>query len=98
VAYNALTLFGQIFDIVYAEEWKNWDIEEHVMFRNVLEEYCAQAAINREKFDSDVWKGHANGTVSPTVESVRKQRDGEKPGKKAEPVTASSLLAKRLKK
>jgi len=92
------SLFESMFDITHTEDWKNFPVEYQITFRDLVEQYYAAACIIREKFDSDVWKGHANGTVDPSVTSVRKQREGDKPGKKAEPVTAASLLKKRLSK
>jgi hypothetical protein len=98
LAYEVDRLNNYFFDAIYSEGWKSWENSEQVAFRDTLEAFVAAAAIQREKFDGDVWKGHADGTVSLEVESIRAQRTGDKPGKKAEPVTAASLLAKRLKK
>jgi hypothetical protein len=98
IAQSVGQTYELVFGTVFAEDWKTYPLEEQISFRNVLEEYFAGASLIREKFDADVWKGHANGTVSPSVDSIRKQREGDTPGRKAEPVTAASLLAKRLKK
>jgi hypothetical protein len=98
IAESSHSLFEAMFDITHTEDWKMFDLDDQIDFRNTLEEYYAAACIIREKFDSDVWKGHANGTVNPLVKSIRKQREGDTPGKKAEPKTAASLLKKRLSK
>lgn len=86
------------FNVTYTEDWKSWTLDEQKAFRSLIEVLAGVASLHREKFDSDVWKGHANGTVHPDIESIRAERTGEKPGKKAEIPTAASLLAKRLKK
>lgn len=91
-------LFGELFGIVHTEDWKTYELGEQLVVRSIVEAYYAAASIIREKFDADVWKGHANGSVDPQVESVRKQREGDRPGKKAEPKTAESVLSKRLNK
>jgi hypothetical protein len=98
IAQSVGQVFELIFGVTHTEDWKKYTLSEQKMFRDVVEQYYAAACIVREKFDADVWKGHSNGTVSPTIESIRKQREGEKPGKKAETPTAASILAKRLKK
>lgn len=86
------------FNVTFSREWKTWDLEEQLAFRNAIEALFAVGSLHRETFDSEVWKGHSDGTVNPLVTSIRKQREGDAPGKKAEPVTPQSLLAKRLKK
>jgi hypothetical protein len=98
VAYQAKDTFDVMFGIVWSEEWKSFELLEQIAFRDFVQAYLAQATIIREKFDADVWKGHANGTVDIAVESIRKEREGDAPGKKATPPTADSILAKRLKK
>lgn len=98
IAYPAKSTFDAFFGIVWSEDWKQFEVSEQVLFRDLIEQYFAQASVIREKFDADVWKGHSNGTVDPSVTSVRKQREGDTPGKKAEKPTADSVLAKRLKK
>lgn len=91
-------VFELVFGVTFNEKWKTYTLPEQKMFREVVEQYYAAACIIREKFDSDVWKGHANGTVNPQIESIRKEREGDTPGKKAEPKTPQSVLAKRLNK
>jgi 2',3'-cyclic-nucleotide 2'-phosphodiesterase (5'-nucleotidase family) len=86
------------FAVTFTEDWKSYTLEEQLAFRNSVEVLSGVANIHREKLDADIWKGHANGTVNQLVTSIRKEREGDKPGKKAEPPTAASLLAKRLKK
>lgn len=98
IAQSSLDLFTAMFGVTHSEDWKTWELDQQIQFRNIVEQYYAASCIIREKFDSDVWKGHANGTVSPTIESIRKQREGDTPGKKAEPVTPEGLLKKRLNK
>jgi hypothetical protein len=87
-----------LFAVTFSEDWKQYTVPEQIAFRNMLEVLGGVSNLHREKFDADVWKGRANGTVDPSVTSIRKEREGDKPGRKAEPVTAASLLAKRLKK
>ena len=92
-------VYEAFYGITHSEDWKSFEIvEEQLAFRNALAEFYLAACIVREKFDSDVWKGHSDGTVNLLVTSIRKQREGDAPGKKAAPVTAASLLAKRLAK
>ena len=89
---------ASVFAIVFGCEWKSMETADAIAFRNLLEAFVAGANMLREKFDSDVWKGHSDGTVDLTIESIRKQREGEKPGKKAAELTPAEVLAKRLKK
>jgi hypothetical protein len=98
IAFQAKDTFDTMFGVVWSEEWKTFPVLEQIAFRDLVEQYHAQAAVIREKFDADVWKGHSNGTVDPLVESIRKAREGDAPGKKAEKPTPDSILAKRLKK
>jgi len=86
------------FAVTYSEDWKNWTLDEQKAFNKAVETLNGVANVHREKFDADVWKGHANGTVSPQIESIRAERTGDTPGKKAAPITADSILNKRLKK
>ena len=86
------------FAVTFTEDWKNFTETEQIAFRDSVEVLSGVANLHREMIDADIWKGHANGTVSEAVKSIRKEREGEKPGKKAEVPTAASLLAKRLKK
>lgn len=98
IAQSQLSLFETLFTTVFTESWKTWTIQEQIAFRNVIDAYVAASSIVREKFDGDVWKGHSDGTVSLLVESVRKQREGDTPGKKAKVLTPAEILAKRLGK
>ena len=98
IAQSQLTLFETLFTDTFGETWKTWSEDDQVSFRNVIDAYVASASIIREKFDGDVWKGHADGTVSLVVTSVRKQREGDTPGKKAKVLTPAEILAKRLGK
>ena len=86
-----------LFPIVFGSEWKNMEAADSVNFRNLLEAFVTGANMLREKFDGDVWAEHALGNFS-NIDSIRKARTGDKPGKKPAEVTAASLLAKRLKK
>ena len=92
------TSFADLFDSVFASDWKAMELADAIAFRNTLEAYVAGANMLREKFDSDVWAGHSDGTVSIDIESIRKQRTGDAPGKKAVELTAAEKLAKRLSK
>lgn len=92
------TTIEDLFSTVFAAEWKTMEDEEAIAFRNLLEAFVTGANMLREKFDGDVWKGHSDGTVSTDIQSVRKQRDGEKPGRKAAELTPAEVLAKRLKR
>ena len=92
------TSFADLFDTVFGADWKAMDVADAIAFRDTLEAYVAGANMLREKFDGDVWKGHSDGTVSIDITSIRKQRDGDKPGKKAVELTAAEKLAKRLSK
>jgi len=98
IANQVGSVFELIFGVTHTEDWKQYTVTEQIAFRNVVEAFFVAACIVREKFDADVWKGHSNGTVNPLIQSVRKQREGDKPGKKAEVPTAQSMLAKRLAK
>jgi len=92
------TTITDLFSIVFGAEWKTMEEEEAVAFRNLLEAFVTGANMLREKFDGDVWKGHSDGSVSVKIQSVRAQRTGDKPGKKAAELTPAEILAKRLKK
>ena len=86
-----------LFPIVFGGEWKS-DADGGIAFRNLLEAFVTGANMLREKFDADVWAGHSDGTVPVTVQSVRKARTGDTPGKKAKVLTPAEILAKRLAK
>lgn len=91
-------VYEAFYGLTHTEDWKAFEtLDEQLAFRNAIAEFYLAACIIRERFDSDVWKGHSNGTVDLLVTSVRKQREGDTPGKKAEVPTAAGLLAKRLK-
>lgn len=92
------TTITDLFSTVFGAEWKTMEEDEAIAFRNLLEAFVTGANMLREKFDSDVWKGHSDGTVSIKIQSVRQQRTGDKPGKKAVELTPAEILAKRLKK
>ena len=92
------TTFVDLFPIVMSSEWKTYEEGDAVAFRNKLEAYVSAANLLRETFDKAVWEGHANGSVPVAVESIRAQRTGDKPGRKAQPKTAAEILAARLKK
>ena len=66
------TSFADLFDSVFASDWKAMELADAIAFRNTLEAYVAGANMLREKFDSDVWAGHSDGTVSIDIESIRK--------------------------
>lgn len=92
------TSFSDLFDGVFAGDWKSMEVVDAIAFRDTLEAYVAGANMLREKFDADVWAGHSDGTVSVDIKSIRKQRTGDAPGKKAAELTAAEKLAKRLSK
>ena len=89
--------FEELFPVVFTGEWKSMSESDAINFRNVLEAYVKAAGMLREKFDADVWAGHADGTVAPIIKSIRAPRTGDKPGRKAAELTPAELLAKRLK-
>ena len=92
------TSFADLYDTVFGGAWKAEEVADAVTFRDTLAAYVAGANMLREKFDSDVWNGHSDGTVSLEITSIRKQREGDAPGKKAVELTAAEKLAKRLGK
>lgn len=96
--FQMKTLNDEFFPVVWTEDWKNWTLAEQLEFQKVIEVLYALACTWKEKFDATVWAGHANGTVDLAIKSIRQERTGDKPGRKAAPVTAESILAKRLKK
>jgi hypothetical protein len=83
---------------VYTGDWTKLEVAEQIALRTNLEAFVSGANLLREKFDAAVWAGHADGTVSTDVQSIRQQRTGEKPGKKAAELTPAEILAKRLGK
>jgi hypothetical protein len=87
-----------LFTPVFASEWKTMEESDAIAFRNLLEAFVTGANMLRERFDADVWKGHSDGSVSVAIQSVRQQRTGDKPGRKAAELTPAEILAKRLKK
>jgi hypothetical protein len=98
-AAQALTVTIEVlFPTVFGMEWKNMSETDATDFRDLLEAFVSGANMLREKFDSDVWKGHSDGTVSVDYKSIRAARTGDKPGKKAAELTPAEVLAKRLKK
>jgi hypothetical protein len=98
-AAKALTVtIEELFPTVFGTEWKTMEEADAVAFRDLLEAFVTGANMLREKFDGDVWKGHSDGTVSIAIQSVRKARTGDTPGRKAKELTPAELLAKRLAK
>ena len=95
--YQVAAVNDFFFDVTYSEDWKGWTLEEQLLFRKAVKALASSGNIHREKFDEVVWKGHSNGTVNPLVASLRKQREGDAPGKKATKPTAAEILAKRMK-
>lgn len=73
-------------------DWKNWDVSVQVQF--VTEFGKAYAAIGnlRSTLDSAIWAGHEDGSVDSKVKSIRKQREGDKPGRKAAVKTLEQRL------
>jgi hypothetical protein len=98
IADAMTTTITDLFSIVFGAEWKSMEDDEAIAFRNLLEAFVTGANMLREKFDGDVWKGHSDGSVSVKIQSVRQQRTGDKPGRKAAELTPAEVLAKRLKK
>ena len=92
------TTIETMFPIVFGSAWKSMEEADAIAFRNLLEAFVSGAAMLREKFDSEVWAGHSDGTVSINIKSIRSPRTGEKPGVKAKVLTPAEVLAKRLKK
>lgn len=90
--------YSSLFTPIFSEDWKNAEEAEQLVLREVLNVLCTAGNVLREKFDGDVLKGHADGTVPNVVESIRKQREGDTPGKKAKVLTPAEILAKRMKK
>lgn len=90
--------FEELFPLVYSADWKNLEVAEQIVLRAKLEGFVAGANMLREKFDAAVWAGHSDGTVSVEIQSIRKQREGDKPGRKAKDLTPAEILAKRLSK
>lgn len=92
------TTIEDLFATVFGSEWKSMEVTEAKAFRDLLEAFVTGANMLREKFDGDVWKGHSDGTVSTEIQSIRQQRTGDKPGRKAAELTPAEILAKRLSK
>lgn len=83
---------------VFSGDWTKLPVDEAIALRDNLEAFVSGANLLREKFDAAVWSGHSDGTVPVTVKSIRQQRTGDKPGKKAAELTPAEILAKRLGK
>ena len=91
------TIMTFFFDVL-GEEWKAWEVDEQIVLRDTLETFVSGANLLREKFDAAVWAGHSDGTVSVKVQSIRQQRTGDKPGRKAAELSPAEILAKRISK
>jgi len=100
VAEDAMAVtITDMFSTVFGADWKTMEDSDAIAFRNLLEAFVTGANMLREKFDADVWKGHSDGTVKETIQSIRtKNPDAGKPGRKAAELTPAEILAKRLKK
>jgi hypothetical protein len=99
VVSDAMTVtISDLFATVFGNEWMTMELSDAIAFRNLLEAFVTGANMLREKFDGAVWQGHSDGTVSVEIQSVRKQRTGDTPGRKAKELTPAELLAKRLTK
>jgi hypothetical protein len=98
LAYQQRENYKNFYSVVWSEDWKSFELAEQILLRDTIEQFFLTASLIKEKFDATVWKGHSDGTVSPTIESIRKQREGDAPGRPATKPTADSVLEKRLKK
>ena len=87
-----------IYDDIESEDWKVDDEPTMILFRDSLEAYFGAASMLKEKFDATVWAGHSDGTVPESITSIRKEREGDAPGRKAKVLTPAEKLAKRLGK
>ncbi len=90
--------FLKMFPDIFSEDWQNWELDDQINFRNILEVFVKGANLCRETFDKQVWKGHENGKVNVKVTSIRTKADGDKPGRKPVEKTMDDLLDERLSK
>lgn len=84
VAYSILT-----------GEWNTGDEDEMIEFVQTFRDFFTAVTTLRVKLDAQIWDGWQSGKVPRTVKSVRAQRKGAKPGRKATPKTLAEQLLKR---
>lgn len=79
--------------------WKTWELDEQLAFRERLSNYFQAASTLRTKFDAQVWAGHDDGTINLKVESLRARRTvtegSNKGGRKAAPKTIAQQLLRK---
>jgi hypothetical protein len=87
-------LFDSLYDPIMLGTWASWPKSEQLAFREMLDDaYSTFGIVFRQAFDTKVWEGWRNGTVSTDVESLRKERkDGDSEPKA--PPTRAEVLAK----
>lgn len=87
-------LFETLYDPIMLGTWTSYDLDTQLAFREMLDDaYSAFGIVFRQGFDSKVWEGQRNGTVSEQVQSLRKERKDDAAEVKAPP-TPAEILAK----
>jgi len=87
-------LFETLYDPIMLGTWTSYDLATQLAFREMLDDaYSAFGIVFRQGFDSKVWEGQRNGTVSEEVQSLRKERKDDSAEVKAPP-TPAEILAK----
>jgi hypothetical protein len=87
----------EYFTVIRSEEWKTWELETILKFILEYKSFAQFANDLRSTLDKAIWAGHADGTVDPTVESIRTQTESDKPkGRKPIEMTEAERMLKKL--
>lgn len=86
--------FAALYNVFTNSEWVTWSVEDQEQLRTLLSNQIAQwNNLFRGPFDSTVWKGNADGSIS--LKPIRAENTGavgRKP--KEKPVTPAEIRAR----
>lgn len=86
-------------DPILSEDWKTWETLDIRAFVLEFEVFVSNVNELRSTMDKAIWAGHSDGTVDPSVSSIRdKPSDDNKRGRKPAELTPAQRALKKLGK
>lgn len=80
------------FPLIWDGDWKKLPLEQQLSFRTEFAKMVSAVGLLRGKFDETVWEGWDDGSVDPSVKSIRARRTGDPGGAPKKVKTADEIL------
>lgn len=80
IEVTPLSTAADFFPLIWDGSWKSLPVEQQKVLVTAFTKAYKNMSLLRGKLDEAIWEGHDDGSVDPSIKSVRARRTGDPGG------------------